>query len=33
LARGKRDVLHVQKGEVLEAGRPLAEFLKTLRGS
>lgn len=32
-AEGKRAVLHVDKGMVLEAGRPLAEFLKTLRGS
>lgn len=33
LARGKRDVLHVEHGEVLEASQPLAAFLKTLRGS
>ena len=33
LDQGKRCVLHVEKGEVLEAGQPLGEFLKALRGS
>jgi hypothetical protein len=33
LPQGKRCVLHVEKGEVLETGRPLSEFLKSLRGS
>jgi hypothetical protein len=33
LEQGKRAVLHVVRGEVLEAARPLAEFVKSLRGS
>lgn len=32
LDQGKRSVLHVVKGEVVEAGRPLSEFLKVLGG-
>jgi hypothetical protein len=33
LDQGKRGVLHVVNGEVLEAGQPLAEFVKAMRGS
>ncbi len=32
LQHGKRAVYHVVRGEVLEAGRPLGEFVKLLRG-
>jgi len=32
LDQGKRSVLHVVKNEVVEAGRPLSEFLKVLGG-
>ena len=32
LAAGKRAVLHVEGGEVVEAARPLPEFLKLMRG-
>jgi hypothetical protein len=33
LAAGKRAVFHVQAGEVVEAGRPLPEFVKQMRGA
>ena len=33
LAAGKRAVLHVEGGEVLEAGKPLPEFVKQMRGA
>jgi len=33
LAQGKRAVLHVEHGTVLEAGKPLAAFLAELRGN
>lgn len=32
LAHGKRSVYHVERGEVLETGQPLSEFVKQLRG-
>jgi hypothetical protein len=32
LEHGKRAVFHVERGEVVEAGRPLAEFVKAVRG-
>jgi len=33
LAQGKRAVFHVVEGEVLEAGQPLAAFVKRMRGN
>ena len=33
LAQGKRAVFHVVEGEVLEAGQPLATFVKSMRGN
>jgi hypothetical protein len=32
LEHGKRSVLHVVNGEVLEVGRPLQEFVKAMQG-